>query len=159
MKIIPLHPLERGRFACVDEEDYDYLIQFKWQHLRSMTFEFGGYAYANLKFTNGDRFTAGMHRIIMGDKEPYEGWAKENGVYRYYMPDGNLLLRGGVATAGNKRITVDHIDGDGLNNTRDNLRHATASEQMKNRCKCRGIRGSYFEGCNCRTTLKEKLRL
>lgn len=150
MKIIPLHPLDRGRFTYVDDADYDYLMQFKWQHLQSLTWDLGGYAYTNLKFTNGEKFTAGMHRIIMGDKEPYEGWAKENGVYRYIMPNGKLLLKGGVSVGGNKRITVDHIDGDGLNNSRVNLRHATASEQMKNRCKCRKKIGSYYKACTCR---------
>lgn len=151
MKIVPLHPFDRGRFALVDDEDFEYLSRFKWFHLQSLTYELGGYAYTNLKFTNGVKFTAGMHRVILGDLEPYEGWADENLVSRYPMPNGVVLLKGTVRTGGNKRITVDHIDGDGLNNTRANLRYATASDQMRNRCRCRKELGSYYRPCRCRS--------
>lgn len=99
----------------------DHLIQFKWFHLKSTTYYLGGYAYTNLKFANGDKFTAGMHRLIMGDEEPYEGWAEEYRVRRYLMSNGKILFKGDVSSGGNKRKTVDHKDGDGLNNTRANL--------------------------------------
>jgi hypothetical protein len=150
MKIVPLHPFDRGRFACVDDEDFEYVMRFKWFYLQSLTYNLGGYAYTNLKFRDGAKFTAGMHRILLGDREPYDGWAQEYHVQKYLMPNGTYLLKGTVRSGGNKRLTVDHINGDGLNNTRANLRFATSSEQMRNRCRCRRQFGSYYRECTCR---------
>lgn len=149
MKIIPLRPFDRGMFTIVDDEDFEYLNQFRWFHSKSVTNAYTGYAFTNLKFTDGVAFTAGIHRLILGDIEPYEGWATENGVRRYTMPNGLILLKGGNKSGGIKRITVDHIDGDGLNNVRSNLRHANASTQVSNRCRCE-LLGRYYRRCTCR---------
>lgn len=47
-----------------------------------------------------------------------------NGKIVFILPDRHRRL---------KKMTVDHIDGNGLNNTRANLRHLSSTEQTKNR--------------------------
>jgi hypothetical protein len=52
MKMSKLIPLTKGDFAIVDNKDYDYLIQFKWQSSH-------GYAKRDVKRKN-----VMMHRVI-----------------------------------------------------------------------------------------------
>jgi hypothetical protein len=84
--------LSQGKVALVDDEDFEYLNQFKW------------HASGNSKYTyyamhrNKDRNLL-MHRIIMN------------------TPDN---------------LEVDHIDHNGLNNQRLNLRNCSHSENIKN---------------------------
>lgn len=51
-------PLTQGKFALVDDEDYDFLIQWKWYYKTE------GYAARNER-TNKGRKTVRMHRVIM----------------------------------------------------------------------------------------------
>lgn len=82
----------QGRFAIVDDEDFDFLSKYKWQSFAAKkTF----YATAHI---NGK--TVYMHRMIMG------------------------VL--------NTKKIIDHIDHDGLNNCRYNLRAATYSQNNMN---------------------------
>lgn len=53
-----LIPLTQGKFAIVDAEDYDYLMQWKWHY--SM-----GYAMHKL-YRDGKSKTIMMHRVIAG---------------------------------------------------------------------------------------------
>jgi len=87
-----LIPLTQGKFAIVDAEDYDWLVQYKW-HCRHNRNKF--YAYRNKA-----RKTISMHRQLIGDT--------------------NALL-------------VDHIDGNGLNNRKSNLRICTAAQNTYNK--------------------------
>ncbi len=60
MKLIPL---TQGKFAMVDDDMYDYLMQWKWYaHRDKNTF----YAVRNLYLPNRKRIILGMHRLIMG---------------------------------------------------------------------------------------------
>jgi len=89
-----LIPLTQGKLAIVDDEDYEYLSQFKWyaeKHRKTF--------YASRSVYNPKR-TVRMHVEIMGYREGYE---------------------------------VDHIDGDGLNNIKSNLRHVTTRQNQQNR--------------------------
>jgi len=87
--------LTQDKFALVDDDDYDFLNQFKWSAAKTYkTF------YAVKR--NGKKMIS-MHNMIMG------------------------TIKGKI---------IDHIDGDGLNNVRKNLRHATHSENMQNRRSC-----------------------
>lgn len=102
MKLIPL---SQGKFTQVDDEDFEYISQFKWCY--------GGYPYRTIKL-NGKWTTITMHREIM-------------------KPD--------------KDLQVDHIDGNGLNNQKSNLRICTYQQNTMNRRKNNGdhrYKGVYF---------------
>lgn len=104
MKLIPL---TRGKFAQVDDEDFERISTLKWFCMpHRKTF----YAARN-HWENGKRRTQRMHREILGLK----------------IGDPE----------------VDHWDGDGLNNTKQNLRKATDAQTCMNRVgwsKC-GFKG------------------
>jgi hypothetical protein len=86
--------LTKGKFALVDEEDFEWLNQYKWRYHN------GGYASRDVR-VNGKRTTQRMHRLIIG------------------LETSNDLQ-------------VDHIDGDGLNNCKENLRLCTCKENPRN---------------------------
>ena len=57
--------LTQGKVALVDDEDYEYLNQFKWcAHLSKKTGLW--YAERGVRIIKGKQFTLGMHRVIMG---------------------------------------------------------------------------------------------
>jgi hypothetical protein len=87
MKLIPL---TQGKFAKVDDEDYDWLMQRKWICN-------GRYV---LSRRGGMKKRISMHREIMNPPDDME---------------------------------VDHIDHDGLNNQRCNLRVCTHYQNSQNR--------------------------
>ncbi len=88
--------LTQGYVALVDDGDYDWAMQYKWQVRRC-----GTKLYAS-RCTPGnpsERRTLYMHRELLNP------------------------IRG---------ILCDHVDGDGLNNQRENLRAATRSQNGAN---------------------------
>lgn len=93
MKLIPL---TRGLFAQVDDEDYDYLMQWKWYALKNKnTF------YAQRTITiKGKDLAEKMHRVIMKTS---------------------------------KEMEVDHMDHNGLNNQKTNLRNCTHVQNSQGR--------------------------
>lgn len=99
MKLIPL---TQGLFAQVDDEDYDYLNQFKWCALKSRN-TFYAVRCKFIGTVNGKQknLNFSMHR------------------------DVSHLIKGD-----NKQI--DHKDRNGLNNQKSNLRVATPSENRAN---------------------------
>jgi hypothetical protein len=57
-------PLTRGKFAIVDEADYECLSQFKWQaHKDRSTF----YAVRSTPAVNGKRGVIRMHQVLVGE--------------------------------------------------------------------------------------------
>lgn len=89
-------PLNRGKYALVDDADFDWLNQWRW-NIHS-----NGCAKRNIsKTVNGKRKfkTIRMHRLIMNPPEGFE---------------------------------VDHINGDPLDNRRENLRVCKHSENCRN---------------------------
>jgi len=93
MKLIPL---TRGKFAMVDDEDYDYLMQWKWFSRSNGFTDYAG----RTQRCNGIQIFYSMHRDLM--KTPRD-------------------------------LLVDHINGNGLNNQKANLRNCTLAQNMYNR--------------------------
>lgn len=54
------------------------------------------------------------------------------------------------------RVQVDHVDGNGLNNCRSNLRLATQSENMWNRKKGKGQYTSQYKGVSINKSMKTR---
>lgn len=84
--------LTQGKFALVDDADYEMLNKWKWCAIKS-----------------GKNFYAQRYHSIIMHREILQ------------TPKG---------------LETDHIDGNGLNNQRSNLRIATHSQNGKNRGKC-----------------------
>ena len=89
-------PLTRGMYAIVDDEDYEYLNQWKWGARKDHN---AFYAVRGVE-VNGRCEAILMHRVIADAKEGDE---------------------------------VDHGNGNGLDNTRKNIRICTHAENAKNR--------------------------
>lgn len=87
-------PLSRGRFALVDDKDYEMLNQYNWcVNNAPNTF------YAKRRAKGNPQQTILMHKVLL------------------------------VAPPG---FEIDHIDGNGLNNQRSNLRVVTHRENLHN---------------------------
>jgi len=104
MKLIKL---SKGYFAKVDDESYDYLNQWKWhyQPMISQGRAIGGYA---------QRWTYIRHPV---DRE----YIKKVAVHMHRL----------VLNAPDDLI-VDHINGDGVDNQKANLRLATTLQNCRN---------------------------
>lgn len=87
--------LTQGKVALVDDEDYDYLNQWKW------CAEKGRYTYYAMRGVRHGRKVEGirMHRFILNTS---------------------------------KLMEVDHIDHNGLNNQKHNIRNCNTSQNNKN---------------------------
>ncbi len=97
-------PLTQGKVAIVDDEDFEWLSQWKW-HYHNM-----GYAVRTTARPNQTHIL--MHREICGLHSSLE---------------------------------FDHINGNGLDNQRSNLRACTHSQNIQN-SKVRKDSGSGFKG-------------
>lgn len=92
-------PLTRNQVAIVDDEDYDWLSQWKWTFTQKSA-RYTGYAYRHVYKSGGGVSKIFLHRLILD------------------APPG---------------VGVDHINGNGLDNQRSNLRLATHQQNMRNR--------------------------
>lgn len=101
-------PLTKGKFAIVDDDDYEWLSQWKWYAAK------GHNTYYAKRHTTkqGSYTTIEMHTLICDAEQ------------------------------------IDHKDGNGLNNQRNNLRPATYSQNAANRTKqinnTSGFKGVYW---------------
>ena len=96
-------PLTKGQLALVDDEDYAWLMTWKW-HANFIS----GLWYAASSGSNKTKVT--MHRLIL------------------CYPQG---------------MEIDHIDHNGLNNQKTNLR---VSNHRENMCNMRRVGSSKYRG-------------
>lgn len=94
--------LTQGKVAIVDDEDFENIARFRWQCASSKT-----------------------HSLLYARRSQYMGGGAANCKLKLVQMHNLILppLPGFV---------VDHIDGDGLNNRRSNLRYATHSQNRAN---------------------------
>ncbi len=95
--------LTRGKTALVNDEDYEFLSQFKWWAVVSGRTWW--YAYTSDKY---------------GKATPMQ----------------RMLIPG--------KIIIDHIDGNGLNNQRNNLRECTRAQNVWNSCRNKNNTSGYI---------------
>jgi len=111
MKLIPLYGKDGiGNFAKVDDEDYDYLMQWRW-YGRYFKESCNFYVTCNYNLGDGKTTNKKIHRIIL----------KVN----------------------DRKLAVDHIDGDGLNNQKSNLRICSNADNVKNKKKYKSGSSEY----------------
>lgn len=108
--------LTKGKVALVDDEDFEWAIQFNWRAHRGKQLLEQWYAVRNLPRNGAPRRCAYMHREI----------AERAGI--------ELSCFGG-----------DHRDSNGLNNQRSNLRPASQQENNRN-CRKRIGASSQYKG-------------
>ena len=105
-------PLTQGKFATVDDEDYDFINQWKWNAARIGS---TWYAERRLSVLHGGKIIR-MHRLIIN------------------AADGQ---------------TVDHINRDGLDNRKINLRACSHAENQRNSkipvTNTSGFKGVHFD--------------
>jgi len=89
--------LTQGKVALVDDENYDFLNQFKWYARRTDGIYYAGRQASSI---DGKRKIIHMHRVIMETPWGFE---------------------------------VDHINHDGLNNQKYNMRNCIRLQNARNR--------------------------
>ncbi len=101
-------PLSQGKFALVDDDDYEELSKYKW-YVNS------GYAVRHSERDN--KKIIQMHRMVINTPS-------------------NMI--------------TDHVNGDRLDNRKENLRRCTESENQRNKTKLpnntTGYKGVYTHG-------------
>jgi hypothetical protein len=102
--------LTQGKVAIVDDEDFDYLNQWKWYASKD---RYKFYAVRNITISKGKQKSISMHRLI----------------------SNNI----------NTKMHTDHLNGNGLDNRKINLRICTHSQNLMN-SKLRKDSTSGFKG-------------
>lgn len=126
-------PLTQGKVALVSDEDYERVSQHKWCARKNKD-SYTWYALRGFK-VNGKFKIQYMHRFILNMESVYE---KPTLKRRF------LSLLGFKHTSLN--IVVDHINRDGLDNRRENLRVVTALSNGLNRRNSVRSRDSDYRG-------------
>jgi len=102
--------LSRGKVALVDDEDYEWLSQWRWCCAEPRP---GRFYAVRSNYETGKRTTLYLHRVIMECSDDME---------------------------------IDHINHDGLDNRRANLRVCTHAENIRNASKIKRSATSPYKG-------------
>lgn len=111
--------LTKGYVAKVNDEDYDFLSQWKWQASN----ESRGTKWYAIRWSQksehgeGKRFKIRMHRVVAERKD--------------FTKSGILMDR--------SNYVVDHVNSNSLDNQRENLEYTTQEENMH---RVQGWKGS-----------------
>lgn len=119
--------LTQDKVTIVDDEDYVYLIQWKWFYHIDKKSGRTGYAYANDR-VNNKPISLRMHRLIM--QPPID-------------------------------MEVDHINGNGIDNRKMNLRICSHKDNSRNlrtkKINKSGYRGVFYDNERCKWTAQIKI--
>lgn len=124
--------LTKGQVAIVDDIDFEYLNQWKWQAMFNKSVK-GYYAIRSFQVDNECKNIL-MHRLIVENMLKEENNQEKLQIFKNQST----------------KYVVDHINHDTLLNTRDNLKMCTARENSQNR-KRMGV--SKYPGVNWRKDL------
>jgi hypothetical protein len=97
-------PLTQNKFALIDDEDFEKLSSMKW-HARKI----------------GNKFYAGSGKYL----------GKINGKYKTVNIHMHHFILG-IEKIDCNKIQIDHKNGNGLDNRKENLRIATPSQNRRN---------------------------
>ena len=119
--------LTRGQVALVDDEDYERVNQYKW------------YAMKHRK-----TFCAVRSETLRSRKE-----ARETG-----LPRRRAVLMHRFIMDAPDNVMVDHMNHNGSDSRKENLRFCTASQNNMNQISCRGETSKYKGVCWFKQTKK-----
>ncbi len=112
-----LVPLTRGLYAKVDPDMFYEVIKYKW-HARKST---QTYYATSTQYRNGRRINIHMHRLVM------------QSALNAKRSSSVIPAKAGIHNKLPCNLLIDHINGDGRDNRRANLRLATSTQNNYNR--------------------------
>lgn len=106
--------LTRGKVALVDDEDFDWLNQWKWFALKD---KYTDYARRNLPNINGKRSSIMMHRLILGitdfevevDHKDHNGLNNQRNNLRQASKSQNLANQNSHKNSSSKYLGVSLV--------------------------------------------------
>jgi hypothetical protein len=135
-----LVPLTRGLYAKVDPDMFYEVIKYKWHARKSAQ----TYYATSTQYQNGRRINLHMHRLIMQHVIASESKQAKNAVRTtQYAVRDKLPCN----------LFIDHINGDGRDNRRANLRFADSTQNNYNR-RITSRRTSNYKGVDYRPSKK-----